>query len=157
MPTTAELIETYANGPKILRAAVSGMSREQILARPVAGKWSTLEVVVHLADFEPIIMERMKRIIFSTKPILFGADENEMVKTLAYHDRDLEEELQLIESVRATMTRVLKALPATAFTRQGIHSEKGLVTLEAILTGAGNHINHHLPFIHDKRKALGLA
>jgi hypothetical protein len=157
MPTIAELIETYSQGPALLRQATSGMTREQLLARPVAGKWSTLEVVVHLADFEPILMDRMKRIICFPKPILFGADENEFVKNLAYHDRDLEEELQLIEVCRKTMTRVLKALPATAFTREGVHTDKGLVTLEAILTGAGNHILKHLPFIHAKRQALGLS
>jgi hypothetical protein len=30
------------------------MTREQLLARPVPGKWSTQEVVCHLADYEPI-------------------------------------------------------------------------------------------------------
>ena len=47
----SQLIDEYIKGPKLLREAVAGMTREQLLARPVAGKWSTLELIAHLADF----------------------------------------------------------------------------------------------------------
>ena len=53
MPTPAELADQYLAGAKSLREAVKGMTREQLTARPIPGKWSTLEVVCHLADFEP--------------------------------------------------------------------------------------------------------
>ena len=45
MPTPSELAEQYLAGAAALRQAVKGMTREQLVARPVAGKWSTLEVV----------------------------------------------------------------------------------------------------------------
>jgi DinB superfamily len=157
MPTIPELIDIYATGPAKLRAATANMTREQLLARPVAGKWSTLEVVAHIADFEPVLVDRMKRIACFSKPLLFVADENEFVKLLAYQERDLEEELHVIESTRASMARVLRTFPAETFARHGVHTEKGLVTLEQILTAAGNHIPNHLPFIHAKREALGLS
>ena len=48
----------------MLREAVAGLSTEQVRARPVPGKWSTLEVVCHLADFEPIYADRMKLVVF---------------------------------------------------------------------------------------------
>jgi len=44
------LIDEYLAGPQLLRQAIAGMSREQLLARPIPGKWSTLEVICHLAD-----------------------------------------------------------------------------------------------------------
>ncbi|MEI8372264.1 MAG: DinB family protein [Planctomycetota bacterium] len=59
-PTT--LIDSYLDGPQLLRKAVAGMSQEQLVARPIPGKWSTLEVVCHLADFEIVCGDRIKRV-----------------------------------------------------------------------------------------------
>jgi uncharacterized damage-inducible protein DinB len=156
MSTLPQLIETYVAGVRTLRQAVAGLTREQLIARPVPGKWSTLEVVCHLADFEPILADRMKRVIAEDRPTLLGADENRFAKALAYHERDIEEELTIIEKTRQQMARILRTLPATALERVGVHSERGPRTLEQLLTTASNHIPHHVKFIGEKRKALGL-
>lgn len=156
MSSPSSLIESYLAGPSRLRRAVAGMSAEQLKARPVPGKWSTLEVVCHLADFEPIYVDRMKRIIALESPLLLGADENRFAARLAYHDRDVEEELALIAHTRSQMARILRTLPAEAFERVGVHDERGPRTLEQMLTGITGHIDHHLPFISAKRQALGL-
>jgi uncharacterized damage-inducible protein DinB len=156
MATIAEMIDSYLSGPKTLRQAVAGMSKEQLLVRPVAGKWSTLEVVCHLADFEPILADRMKRVIAEDKPTLIGADEQRFAAALAYHDRDLEKELTIIEQTRRQLARILRKLPAEALNRVGVHSERGPRTLEQLLTTTTNHIPHHVKFIHEKRQALGM-
>ena len=156
MASFNELIEQYLEGPKTLRKAVAGMTSEQIKARPVAGKWSTLEVVCHLADFDPILADRMKRVIAEEKPTLLGADENRFAAALAYADRELEEELTIIEKTRQQMARILRKLPAEALARVGVHNEKGPRTLEQLLTTTIGHIPHHVKFINDKRTALGI-
>ena len=58
----AELADVYLAGAAQLRAAVAGMTREQLIARPIPGTWSTLEVVAHIADFEPISTDRIRRV-----------------------------------------------------------------------------------------------
>ena len=131
------------------------MTREQITARPIAGKWSTLEVVAHIADFEPILAERMMRVISHERPLLTVADENLFATALNYQNRDIEEELALIDVTRKKMARILRGLPAEVANRVGVHAFKGLVSLEALLTTATNHIPHHVTFIGEKRKALG--
>src|SRR5947209_7452998 len=150
-------INDYVTGAALVRQAVSGMNREQLLARPVPGKWSTLEVVCHLADFEPIGADRMKRIIAEDKPMLIGEDEQHFAAALHYHDRDLEEELTIIDRTRSQMARILGKLPDEALNRVGNHNERGQVTLEQLLANYINkHIPHHVKFILEKRKALGL-
>src|SRR5438874_10819712 len=156
MATLARMIDEYLAGAAAVRKAVSGMSPEQLRARPVAGKWSTLEVVCHLADFDPIIADRMKRVIAEERPALLGADEKCFAAALAYHDRDLEEELSLVEKTRRQMARILRKLPDEALARGGVHNERGPLTLEKLLTGAAGHITHHVKFIEEKRRALGL-
>jgi DinB superfamily len=155
--TQSEMIEAYLAGPKALRQAVRGLSREQLVARPVPGKWSTLEVVCHIADFEPIMASRMKRVIAEDQPQLLGASEVKFAAALAYQQRDLEEELAIIENTRRQMARILRPLPAEAFQRVGIHNERGPLTLERLVTTATGHIPHHLKFIEEKRKALGIV
>ena len=116
------LIEQYLDGVQQLRQAVAGMSREQVLARPIAGKWSTLEVVAHLTDFDPIMADRMKRVIAEDNPTLVGADENRFLEALAYHDRDLEQELSIVDQTRGQMARILQRLPSDALRRTGNHT-----------------------------------
>lgn len=156
MATMGSLLESYLGGPGMLRQALTGMSPEQALSRPVPGRWSTLEVVCHLADFEPVFADRMKRVIALDQPDLLGADENRFAAALAYHDRDIEEELAIIDKTRSQMARILGKLPAEALFRVGIHNERGPRTLEQLLESAINHIQHHVKFIREKRKALGL-
>jgi hypothetical protein len=151
------LIDQYRTGPAQLRKAVAGMSREQLAARPVAGKWSTLEVVCHLADFEPIYADRMKRVIAEENPLFMSGDPDVFQAALAYGSREIDEELKLIEVVRSQMARILKTLPESAFARTGRHSTDGPLSLATVLERITIHIPHHVPFIEEKRKALGLA
>jgi uncharacterized damage-inducible protein DinB len=155
----SELVQSYLAGIETLRRAVAGMSRNQTVARPVAGKWSTLEVVCHIADFEPIYADRMKRVIAEDQPLLLSADEVRFAAALHYEDRDLEEELQLIEKTRSQMARILRRLGPDALSRTGIYRHHGQDeprTLERLLVTITNHIPHHTKFIDEKRQALGL-
>src|SRR5262249_10821070 len=129
MATLAQLIDNYLTGVAALRGAVAGLSRDQLRARPVPGKWSTLEVVCHIADFEPVYADRMKRVIAEERPTLLGADEKRFAAALAYHERDLDEELDIVERTRKQMARILRTLPAAALERIGVHNEAGPLSL----------------------------
>jgi len=157
MPSLTQLTDAYLSGPRALLQALAGMSRDQLVARPMAGKWSTLEVVCHLADFDPILADRMKRVIAEDQPTLLGADEKCFAAALAYHDRDLEEEVAIIEKTRSQMARILRKLPPEAASRVGLHNERGPLTLERMLTLSIRHIVHHAGFVAEKKKALGIA
>jgi uncharacterized damage-inducible protein DinB len=150
------VIDQYGAGPRLLREAVAGMTREQVLARPIAGKWSTLEVVCHIADFEIVYADRFKRVIAEEGPTLFGGDETLFARRLAYHSRQFEEELKLIEACRESTSRILRTLKDEDFQRIGKHSEAGPLTLLQFLERAAEHIPHHVQFIKEKRKALGV-
>ncbi len=157
MRTAADLAADYLRPLAELRAAVAGMTREQLLTRPVAGRWSTLEVLAHLADFEPVFVERMKRILAYDNPPLEAADEELFAKALRYHDRDAAEELAVIEATRASAARLIRGLTPEQLARTGVHSIKGSVTLEQVIRTVTGHIAHHLPFVREKRAALGLS
>jgi uncharacterized damage-inducible protein DinB len=158
MPPTrfSQQIDEYLDGPVQLRRAVADMGAAQLEARPVPGKWSTLEVVCHLVDSEQAWCHRMKRVIAEERPLLIGYDESRFTATLCYHDHDLKTELILMEGMRAQMALVLRTLPESAWARTGVHSERGLITLEEMLQAEVEHVPHHIAHIIEKRRALGL-
>jgi hypothetical protein len=157
VPTPAELADQYLAGAAALRQAVAGMTRDQLVARPVPGKWSTLEVVAHIADFEPVLADRVKRIVaLGDVPLLLAADENLYAKAFDYHSRDVEDELTLVDAVRKHTAGIIRALKPEQLELTGCHNKKGLVTLAQVIRTATNHVHHHLPFVAEKRKALGV-
>jgi uncharacterized damage-inducible protein DinB len=150
----AELIENYLAGPAQLRQAIAGMTPAQIDAAPIPGKWSTRQIICHISDFEPVYADRMKRVIAEDNPTLPNGDENLFAARLAYDERDIEEELQLIEAVRRHVARILRAQPAEAYQRAGVHTQDGSITLEKLVSRITNHIPHHAQFIAEKRAAM---
>lgn len=155
MSAAAKLAAEYLAGAAALRAAVAGMTREQLIARPVAGKWSTLEVVAHIADFEAVIADRIRRVIATDDAVLLAADENFYAEKLRYQDRDVEEELAVVEATRKSVARLIASLTPAEFARTGTHSVRGPLTLQRVIEMAVNHIPHHAAFIAAKRAALG--
>jgi hypothetical protein len=130
------------------------MTREHLLARPVPGRWSAQEVVCHLADYEPIYADRMKRVIALKEPELLKGDPGLFAARLAYDHRDVDEELALVELTRRQMARILRALKPEDFRRRGRHARDGALTLEVLLQRVTAHVPHHVRFIEEKRRAL---
>ncbi|MEX0938232.1 MAG: DinB family protein [Pirellulales bacterium] len=152
-----DLIARYLAGPASLREAVAGMTDDQLNARPVPEKWSTRQVVCHIADFEPVYIDRIKRVLAEDQPPLRGGDPDLFAAHLAYDRRDVRQELNFIEAARRHMGPILRSLSPEQFARTGIHSESGPLSLLALLESVTDHIPHHIDFIEEKRRALGLT
>ncbi len=152
---TADLIAAYERGVADLRTAVVGMTAEELRCRPIAGRWSTLEVVCHISDCEQFFADRMKRTLAMERPLLIGAEGRRYPEPLHYHQRDLAEEIELVALTRRQMARILRLVPADAWDRTAVHTETGLVTLRQLLHHAVNHLAHHIRFLDEKRVALG--
>lgn len=150
-------IDAYLAGPEELRAAVAGLDREQLVSRPVPGKWSVLEVVCHLADTDANIAHRIKRVLSEDRPTFERVQPDLMHAALAYHARDVEEELTAFEVTRRQVARILLASPPEAWERAGVVGDRGDRTVTQMLSGAVEHLAHHLAFVAEKRRALGLG
>jgi uncharacterized damage-inducible protein DinB len=152
--TAAHLISAYEKSVEELRAAVAGLTGEQLRSRPVAGKWRMLEVVCHVADYEQFFADRMKRTVAMDRPVLLGADGFRYPEPLHYQDHDLEQELDLVAATRRQMAHTLGLVTPDAWQRPAVRSETGLVTLRQLLLHAINHLRHHLRFVAGKRAAM---
>lgn len=152
--TLDQLLQQYERGAELLQAAVGRAREDQWFLHPVADKWSIQEVVCHLADFEPIYADRMKRVLVEENPAMFGGDPDVFAAGLHYEHRNLHEELELIAVVRKQMARILRQTDIEDFQRTGVHSESGPLTLETLLERITLHIPHHIRFIDEKIAAM---
>lgn len=150
----AELVAAYEQGIYDLRSAVAGMPPKAVLARPVPSKWSTIECVGHIADTEIFFTDRIVRTIATDRPLLMSPDENLYIERLDYQGFDLDEQLTLFTALRRHAARMLRAQPPEGWARTAVHSESGLLTLRQLVLHPVRHLQHHLPFIAEKRAAF---
>lgn len=154
--TNAELIDAYRRGPATLRDAVAGMSAQELRARPIAGKMSSLEVLCHITDSDQFMCDRVKRTITTDKPLLMGVESAAYPVPLAYHKRDPELDLRLLEAQREQLAADLERLAPELWERTAVHSEAGTQTLHEIFHHAVEHLEGHVLTILEKRRALGI-
>ncbi len=152
----ATLLDAYLGGPDRLRSAVTGLSPEQMISRPITGRWSVLEVVCHLVDTDANIAHRIKRVLSEERPVFDRVKPELMLAVLAYHDRDVEGELGLFDLTRRQIGRILRASPPEEWERTGVVGDRGDRTVGQMINGAVEHLAHHLGFVIEKRRALGI-
>jgi uncharacterized damage-inducible protein DinB len=151
-----ELVDAYRRGPDLLAASIEGMTAEQLRARPIEGKMSSLEVLAHVCDCDQFLADRMKRTIALDRPLLVGVNGVKYLAALSYQERDPALDLTMLRATRAQMTADLDRLPADAWVRESVHTEVGIVTLREHLLHTIRHLESHVGTILEKRRALGL-
>lgn len=156
MSASRTAIESYESGPAKLRAACAGLEAGSLNRRIGPGEWSIMENAVHLLDSDLASTHRMRRIVAEENPLLVSYDENAFIARLPSDRDDLAEVLGLFEANRRFTARWLRTLPPEAFARTGIHTQRGKVTLLQIVEIYANHVDHHLKFVAEKRRNLGL-
>lgn len=149
------VIERYAKGAGALGAAIDGLSKADLTAFPVPGTWSIQQIVFHMYDSELIASDRLKRIIAMENPLLIGYDETLFANRLFYNDLDPQAACRIVEQNRQLTAEIFRRLPDEAFSRTGIHNERGKITLGEYLKSTCDHLDHHLSFIRKKRELLG--
>ena len=149
------LIERYAAGGPLLAYATSGLTAEQADARPGPGAWSLNELIVHVADADLVLADRMKRVIAEDSPSLLAFDETAW--TARFGALPWAGAVDLFVANRSWMTRLLANGSEADFARVGRHSSDGPLTLAAIVAKAVGHLDHHLRFLYMKRANLGTA
>lgn len=154
--SASELVAAYRSGATLLREALSGMSREQMLERPIPDRLSSLEVLGHISDTELYLADRIRRAVATDMPLLVGVESAAYVDALGYQQREAEPQLALIEAVRGQMADDLERLTADAWERPAVHTETGLVTVRQLVLHAIRHVEGHSATIAEKRRALGL-
>lgn len=147
-------IENVAATPARLRAAVAGLSREQIDTPYRAGGWTVKQVVHHLADSHANSYIRFKLALTEDEPTIKTYHEN-LWAELPDKSIDPEISFRLLESIHTRWVAILRAMTPAQFARTLQHPEMGRMTLDQLLALYNWHGQHHVAHITSLRQRMG--
>jgi len=142
-PERAALIERYARGPALLKAALTKVPREALRWRPGPKRWSAHEIVVHCADSETNAHGRLRFLLAEQKPVIQGYDQDRWAQALDYHALPLDAALATVVAVRANTVPILKRMRDADWARIGQHTESGPYAAEDWLAIYAEHLEKH--------------
>jgi hypothetical protein len=144
------LIDQYADGFRVVAAALDGITDEELEAREAPGEWCPREVVHHLADSEMTSAIRLRLLIAQDAPTILGYDQEAFVRNL-FPDRPIGPSLAAFEAARAATTPILRRLSDDQWRRAGVHTESGPYTVDDWLRIYGVHAHDHADQIRRAR------
>lgn len=145
-----KLIERYKDGYRVVAEALAGAGDEELDARPAPGKWTSREIVHHLADSEMTSAIRLRLLLAADRPAITGYDQDEFARRLHY-DRPVEASLQAFRAARRTTGEILDRMTDADWRREGTHTEVGRYTVERWLEIYAAHAHDHAAQIRTAR------
>ena len=139
----SKLIRQYADGPAVLKAALSRVPGQATKWRPAPTKWSVHEVVCHCADSEMNAALRIRYLAGESVPRIVGYDQDAWTKLFDYHALDADVALQLAELARQWTVPLLERFSGEQWMKEGTHTEIGRYTAEDWLRINADHLHIH--------------
>ncbi len=150
-------IDRYESQASELHSWIDGLSSDDLDAHPIPGTWSMRELLAHMLDSDLAYGHRMRKVAAERRPLMMGYDETLWAATPALQVGDAKAMASIFELHRRWIAAFLRALPAEAWSREGVHSERGIVTIGSLLSTMLDHVPHHATFAMAKREKLGAS
>lgn len=106
-------------------------------------RFTLREMIAHLADWEPIHAERIRKICTEDMPELPDIDEGALAVTNNYAASVPSESLRRFSEGRAALMAQLKSLSDAQWERQGNRILVGIVSVETYMTLTNAHDGYH--------------
>jgi uncharacterized damage-inducible protein DinB len=144
-------IREIAEAPARLRAAVEGLSEEQLNAPYRPGGWTVRQVVHHLPDSHMNSYVRFKLALTEDTPTIKPYDEAFWAKLPDASRTPIETSIALLEALHVRWVPLLESITETNFMRAFRHPESGLIRLDQNLALYAWHGKHHVAHITSVR------
>jgi len=149
-----EAIDALAVMPEALRAAVRGLTDEQLDTPYRPGGWTVRQLVHHVADSHLNAYIRFKLGLTEDDPTIKPYDQDAWVK-LADSKLPVAVSIDLLGALHTRLVALLRATPDDAFSRAIQHPENGPMTLDQMLGVYSWHGCHHTAHITALRERKG--
>jgi hypothetical protein len=118
---------------------------DEELARTYApGKWPVRFILLHLADSETVLFDRIRRILSEPRQVLWVFDQDAWAKGLDYSRVPLDISCRVYESVRNAIIYYAGLYYEQKGHLEFVHSVTGVRTLKDEFEKVASHNRHHL-------------
>lgn len=157
--TTAEQrrqwIAEIASAPAQFRAAIRGLSEEQLDTPYRPGGWTVRQVIHHVPDSHINSYMRFRLALTEDDPTIKPYNEASWAGLPDARSAPAEVSLALLESLHARWVLLLEAMGPADFLRTFRHPERGLARLDRDLALYAWHCRHHAAHITSLRERMG--
>jgi hypothetical protein len=109
--------------------------------RPLRGKWSTREILCHLADTEIVFAFRLRQALAEAHHVIQPFDQDVWASTYVAYDTPAA--LAVFRAVRGWNISLIKMVTPADLSRRLTHPERGEMTFHVVIeTMAGHDLNH---------------
>ena len=140
----SSLTERLKNQHKTIASIIIKLNNRQLQSNPVRDKWSIHENIAHLAKYQPMFLDRMRKIVAIDEPE-FAAyraeDDDEFEIYCAFTTYEL---LKKISTDREVIFSLITSLPPDKLDRTGSHPKYGKLTVLEWTEFFLLHEAHHL-------------
>ncbi len=141
--------------PANLRAAVTGLSEQQLDTPYRPGGWTIRQVVHHVPDSHLNAYVRFKLALTEEEPTIKPYAEDRWAVLADSHSTPIDVSLMLLEALHTRWMRPLGSLAAADWKRTFRHPELGVVSLEKNLALYAWHGRHHIAHVTSLRERSG--
>lgn len=138
------LINVVCFTPDILGKTIAAIPESSHRTPTAEGRFSPLEVICHLADWEPIMRGRIQTAVSNPGTQIEAFDEAEMAIAHRYSEKDIHAELDLFAQERSKTRDYLATIAPDAWDRTVTHPERGVVSAGDLANMLLGHDLYHI-------------
>jgi hypothetical protein len=150
-----ELIDQIEEAPARLRAAVEGLTPEQLDTPYREGGWTVRQLAHHVPDSHLNAYVRFKLALTEDQPPIKTYDEARWAELPDTRSVPVEVSLVLLENLHRRLVALLRALSAADFEKTLQHPDWGVITLDQLLGIYSWHGRHHAAHVTTLREREG--
>jgi len=148
-------LSQIAETPALLRAAVHGLSEEQLNTPYRPDGWTVRQVVHHVPDSHMNSYVRFRLALTEDEPVIKPYHENLWAQLHDANSAPVKLSLDLLDSLHQRWMLLLNSLAPADLARAFRHPEMGLVTLEKNIALYAWHGRHHVAHITALKSRMG--
>ncbi len=150
-----EWVGEIGAAPAQLRAAVRGLSADQLLTSYRPEGWTVAQVVHHLPDSHVNSYVRCRLALTEDEPTITPYSEPRWAALPDASSADIEPSLLLLEGLHRRWVGLLGTLSVEQWARVYRHPERGPMTIERTAALYAWHGRHHVAHITGLRRRMG--